>query len=163
MAFASIGDAGGDLQVGYWNGSSWINTANVDTSCTAPFTGSRLVSVGWLTSGTTSRSVVVYADLNSTNINWYLGNAGVFTRQPDFVPTTPIVSPRGYMDIHINPRDPAQIMYLTSDNVSDLFAKRLVFSGTSTFTWTNSDAGGPLENNLPQIISSPFSFYFWRR
>jgi hypothetical protein len=105
----------------------------------------------------------VYADLNSTNINWYLGNQGVFTRQPDFVPTNPIVSPRGYMDIHINPRDPAQIMYLTSDNASDFYAKRLYLTGTSTFTWSNSDGGSALEGTLPQIISSPFSFYFWQQ
>jgi hypothetical protein len=163
MAFASIGNAGGDLQAGYWNGSSWVDTANLDTSCTVPYTASKLVSTGWLTSGSTTRSVVVYADLNSTNINWYLGNQGVFTRQPDFVPTNPIVSPRGYMDIHINPRDPAQIMYLTSDNASDFYAKRLYLTGTSTFTWSNSDGGSALEGTLPQIISSPFSFYFWQQ
>lgn len=163
MVFASIGNSGGDLQLGYWNGSAWVNTANVDTSCTSPYTASKLVSAGWLTLGSTTRSVIVYADLNSTNVNWYTGNAGVFTRQPDFVPTNPIATPRGYMDIHMNPRDPSQLMYLTSDNLSDLFAKRLMLTGTSTFTWTNSDAGSALEIGLPQIISSPFSFAFWQQ
>lgn len=163
MVFASIGNAGGDLQLGYWNGSAWSDTANVDTSCTVPYTGSKLVSTGWLTLGSTTRSVVVYSDLNSTNINWYTGNGATFTRQPDFVPTSPIVSPRGYMDIHMNPRDQAQLMYLTSDNASDLFAKRLMLTGTSTFTWTNSDGGNALQTTLPQIISSPFSFAFWQQ
>lgn len=163
MVFASIGNAGGDLQLGYWNGNGWTNTANVDTSCTVPYTASKLVSTGWLTLGSTTRSIVVYSDLSSTAINWYTGNAGVFTRQSDFVPTNPIASPRGYMDIHMNPRDQSQLMYLTSDNNSDLFAKRLMLTGTSTFTWTNSDAGNALETTLPQIISSPFSFAFWQQ
>ncbi len=162
MVFASIGRTGGDLQLGYWNGTSWINTSNVDTSCTSPYTASKLVAAGWLSNGTTTRSVVVYSDLNSTSINWYTGNAGVFTRQSDFAPTPSIASPRGYMDIHLNPRDTAQLMYLTSDNNSDLFAKRLMMSSTSVISWTNSD-GGALETTLPQIISSPFSFAFWQQ
>lgn len=163
MVFASIGNSGGDLQLGYWNGSAWLNTANADTSCTVPYTASKLVSAGWLTLGSTTRSIVVYSDLNSTNINWYTGNGGTFTRQSDFVPTTGIASPRGYMDIHMNPRDQSQLMYLTSDNNRDLFAKRLMLTGTSTFTWTNSDGGSALQTNLPQIISSPFSFAFWQQ
>ncbi len=162
MVFASIGQSGGDLQLGYWNGTAWINTSNVDTSCTSPYTASKLVSVGWLTNGTTTRSIVVYSDFNSTSINWYTGNAGVFTRQPDFVPTPAIASPRGYMDIHMNPRDQAQLMYLTSDGNSDLYAKRLVMTSTSTLSWSNSD-GGALETTLPQTISSPFSFAFWQQ
>jgi hypothetical protein len=162
IVFASIGNSGGDLQLGYWNGTAWINTSNVDTSCTAPYTASKLVSVGWLSNGTTTRSVVVYSDFNSTYINWYTGNSGVFTRQPDFVPTPGIASPRGYMDIHMNPRDQAQLMYLTSDGNSDLFAKRLIMTSTSSLVWSNSD-GGALETTLPQTISSPFSFAFWQQ
>ncbi len=163
IVFASIGNSGGDLQLGYWNGTAWTNTANVDTSCTVPYTASKLVSTGWLTLGSTTRSIVVYSDLNSTDINWYTGNGGTFTRQTDFTPSNPIAFPRGYMDIHMNPRDPAQLMYVTSDNNSDLFAKRLMLTGTSTFTWTNSDGGTPLQTTLPQIISSPFSFAFWQQ
>ena len=128
-----------------------------------PYTGSKLVTTGWLLSGSTTRSVAVYSDLNSTNINWYLGNGGVFTRQSDFTPTNPIASPRGYMDIQIDTRNPSQLMYLTSDNNRDLFAKRLALTGTSTFTWTNSDGGTALETTLPQVISSPFSFSFWQQ
>jgi hypothetical protein len=167
IVFASIGNAGGDLQLGYWNGNGWTDTANVDTTCEVPYTASKLVSTGWLTLGSTTRSVVVYSDASSGNINWYTGNGGVFTRQSDFVPTNAIPVPRGYMDIHMNPRDPAQLMYLTSAYVSNgvihLYAKRLFLTGTSTFTWTNSDAGGPLQTKLPQAISSPFSFAFWQQ
>lgn len=163
MVFASIGNSGGDLQIGYWNGTAWTNTANADTSSAVPYTASKLVSTGWLVLGSTTRSVVVYADLNSSNINWYLGNGGTFTRQTDFTPSGAIAFPRGYMDIQMNPRDTSQLMYLTSDNSRDLFAKRLILTGTSTFTWSDSDGGAPLETTLPQIISSPFSFAFWQQ
>jgi Tfp pilus assembly protein PilV len=167
IVFASIGNANGDLQLGYWNGLGWSDVANVDTTCEVPYTASKLVSTGWLTLGSTTRSIIVYSDVSSGNINWYTGNGGVFTRQSDFVPTNAIPVPRGYMDIHMNPRDSAQLMYLTSAYISDtvihLYAKRLLLTGTSTFTWTNSDAGGPLQTKLPQAISSPFSFAFWQQ
>lgn len=162
MVFASIGNAGGDLQLGYWSGNAWINTANADTSCTVPYVASKLVTAGWVTTGTSTRSVVVFSDLTSSNINWYTGNAGVFTRQPDFVPSPLMASSRGYMAIDQDPVSQNQIMYTVSDSSSKLFAKRLVLTGTSTLTWTNSD-GGALETTLPQVISSPFSFAFWQK
>lgn len=162
IVFASIGNAGGDLQLGYWNGSAWTNTANADTSCTVPYVASKLVTAGWLTTGTSTRSVVVYSDLSSPNVNWYTGNAGVFTRQPDFVPSPLMATSRGYMAIDQDPVSQNQIMYTTSDSNSRLFAKRLVLTGTSTLTWSNSD-GGALETTLPQVISSPFSFSFWQK
>jgi hypothetical protein len=162
IVFASIGNAGGDLQLGYWNGSVWTNTANADTSCTVPYVASKLVTAGWLTTGTSTRSVVVYSDLSSPNVNWYTGNAGVFTRQPDFVPSPLMATSRGYMAIDQDPVSQNQIMYTTSDRNSRLFAKRLVLTGTSTLTWSNSD-GSALETTLPQVISSPFSFSFWQK
>ncbi len=162
MVFASIGNSGGDLQLGYWSGSAWTNTANADTSCSIPYTGSKLVATGWVTAASTTRSVVVYSDLNSGVINWYTGNLGVFTRQPDFSPNPTMATPRGYMDIYMDPVDRSQFMFLNSDNSSDLYAKRLSMTGSSTFVWTNSD-GGVLESLLPQVISSPFSFAFWQQ
>ncbi|MBP6948568.1 MAG: hypothetical protein KBC41_00035 [Candidatus Pacebacteria bacterium] len=162
IVFASIGNAGGDLQLGYWNGSAWTNTANADTSCTVPYTASKLVTAGWVTTGTSTRSVVVYSDLNSRNINWYAGNGGSFIRQPDFVPTPLMATSRGYMAIDQDPVSQNQFMFTTSDSASDLYAKRLVLTGTSTLTWSNSSAVA-LETTLPQMISSPFSFAFWQK
>jgi hypothetical protein len=162
IVFASIGDSGGDLQLGYWNGAAWTDTANVDTSCSVPYTGSKLVTTGWVTAASTTRSVVVYSDLNSGAINWYTGNAGVFTRQPDFTTAPVMATPRGYMDIYMDPVDRSQFMFLNSDNSSDLYAKRLIMTSSTTLTWSNSD-GTALELNLPQIISSPFSFAFWQK
>ncbi len=162
IIFASIGKGGGDLQAGYWNGSAWTNTANLDTSCTVPYTGSKLVTAGWVTTGTSTRSVIVYSDLSSPNINWYTGNLGVFTRQPDFVPAPLMATSRGYMAIDQDPVSQNQFMFTVSDSASDFYAKRLALTGTSTLTWSNSD-GGVLETSLPQVISSPFSFAFWQK
>ncbi len=161
IVFASIGNSGSDLQMGYWNGNAWTNTANADTSCNTPFQASKLVATGWVISENESRSVVVYSDSSSANVNWYTGDGGVFTLQPDFVASPGITSPNGYMDIHMNPVAKNQLMYATSDNAKDLNAKRLIYTAPNTFVWSNSD-GADLETNLPQIISSPFSFAFWR-
>jgi hypothetical protein len=162
MVFASIGNSGSDLQMGYWSGSTWTNTANADTSCGTPFVGSKLVTTGWLTSGTTTRSVVVYSDSTGGGISWYTGNQGVFTLQTDFVAVPSMLPTHGYMDIQMDPNSTDQLMFTTSDNASDLYAKRLIMSGLSTPVWSNSD-GGALETTLPQIISSPLSFSFWRQ
>jgi hypothetical protein len=162
MVFASIGNAGGDLQIGYWNGSAWTNTANADTSCNVPFTGSKLVTTRWLINGTTTRSVVVYSNLNSPNINWYTGNGGVFTRQSDFVPTPLMATGRGYMDIQMSPIDSNMLMFGTSDSANDLHVKPLTLQSNGTLIW-----GNPLdvavETTLPQTISSPFSFSWWQK
>jgi Tfp pilus assembly protein PilV len=162
MVFASVGHAGGDLQIGYWSGTGWINTANVDTSSAIPDSETKVVSTGWLTKGATTYSVVVYADLNSPNVNWYTGLGGVFTRRPDFVATPAIATPRGYMDVQSNPFDQTQLMFLTSDNAKKFYAKRLTLTGTSTLTWSNADQGASLVTSLSKITSSPFSFAFWQ-
>jgi len=100
--------------------------------------------------------------LNSANINWYTGNGGVFTRQTDFVPNPTVGTSRGYMDIQQDPVSQNQLMYVTSNSTSHLYAKRLVMTASTTFAWSNSDQAA-LESNLPQVISSPFSFGFWQR
>ena len=61
----------------------------------------------------------------------------------------------------MNPLSQNQLLLTISDLNNDLFAKRLVITATPTFTWTNSDTA-VLEPSLPQAISSPFSFAYWR-
>lgn len=161
IVLASIGVNQNDLQIGYWNGSAWTNTANADTSCNGPVVGSRLVATGWLVSGATSRSVVRYADQGSSAVDWYTGNGGTFTKQTDFTQTP---APNGpiYMDIQIDPIGKNQLISLVADSANDLFAKRLSMDATPTFAWTNSD-GVALETTLPQTINSPYAFAYWRQ
>jgi prepilin-type N-terminal cleavage/methylation domain-containing protein len=161
IVFASIGNAGSDLQIGYWSGSVWTDTANVDTSAQIPLAGTKLVATGWLISGATTRSIVTYNDSGSTNIGYYVGNAGVFTVQTDFTVSPVLASPQKYYQIEMNPLSKDQLMFCLSDNASDLHCKRLVMSSTPAFTWSNS-ATTALTLTLPQLINSPFSFAFLR-
>ncbi len=162
IVFASIGDNQSDLQVGYWNGSAWTNTANRDTSVTNPFAGSQKVATGWLKSGATTRSLVTYDDQGSGRINWYIGNAGSFTAQTDFLQTPAFSNNQGYYKIVMDPKNSDRLMFAVADNSNDLFAKRLVMNATPTFTWTNSDGSAALELNLSQNRAGPFSLDYWR-
>lgn len=161
IVFASIGNAGSDLQIGYWSGTAWTNTQNSDTSCGTPTAGSKLVATGWVISGGTSRSIVRYSDQGSTALNWYVGTNGSFVKQTDWIqsplPTGPI-----YYDIQMNPLSQDQLMSLLSDGTNHLLAKRLVFTAPATFTWTNSEGGVELTTTLSQSINNPFSFAYWR-
>ncbi len=162
IIFASVGTNQSDLQVGYWNGSTWTNTANLDTSCTNPFAGSQKVATGWLKSGATTRSIVVYDDQGSGRINWYVGNAGSFTAQTDFLQNPVFSTNQGYYKIVMDPKNSDRLMFVVVDASNDLFAKRLVMNATPTFTWTNSDGSAALELNLSQNIAGPFSLDYWR-
>jgi Tfp pilus assembly protein PilV len=161
LVFASVGNAQSDLQIGYWSGSAWTNRANVDTTAATPLAGTKLVSTGWLISGATTRSIVVYNDAAATNIGYYVGSAGTFTVQTDFTPTPAFANPQKYYQVEMNPLSKDQLMFSLSDNLNDLYSKRLIMTATPTFTWTNAD-GAALETTLPQAITSPFAFSFWR-
>jgi len=161
MVFASVGNAGSDMQIGYWSGSAWTNNANVDVSCTTPVAGSKAVTAGWLISGATTRSVVVYADQGSTAIDWYTGVAGVFTAQADQAMAPAPTNPQWFLETQMNPLSKDTIMLTIAENANDLVSKRLVMSSVPSFTWTNSD-GAVLVPTLPQRITNPFSFAYWR-
>lgn len=164
MVFASIGNAGADLQAGYWSGTTWTNQANIDTSSTAPAAGTIRVATGWLVSGATSRSIVVYDDGNGvqSNLSWLSGNGGSFNTESDFDATPAFNNDQGTYIIETDPNDLSRLLVIFSDNNNDLFAKRLVMTATPTFTWTDADGGIALEANLPQSISYPFAFNYQR-
>lgn len=162
IAFASIGNAGSDLQKGYWSGSAWTDTANVDITAATPLAGTKLVSTGWLISGATTRSIIVYNDSGATNIGWYACNASACgAAQADFAASPIFANPQKYYELQMNPLSKDQLIFTLTDNLNDLYSKRLVMTAVPAFTWTNSD-GAALETTLPQSINSPFSFAFWR-
>ncbi|MEI6627212.1 MAG: prepilin-type N-terminal cleavage/methylation domain-containing protein [bacterium] len=161
IVFASIGNDGSVLQIGYWSGSSWTNTANIDNSCDTPLAGKKLVSTGWLISGATTRSVIRYADKTSTAFDWYVGNGSTFTLQSDLILAPAPISPFGSFDIQTNPLNESELMFMVSDGANNLLAKKLTMTSSGTFTLTNADVTA-LETTLPQSINNPFSFAFWR-
>lgn len=161
MVFASIGNAGRDLQIGYWSGSAWTNSANADTSCQTPTAGSKRVATGWVVNGADTRSIIRYADQGSSSLDWYSGNLGVFTKETDFS-NTPAPSGPTYYSVEMNPISKDKLMALVSDASNRLVAKQLTMTAGAVMTWTNVD-GTYLTTLLPQAINSPYSFAFWRQ
>lgn len=161
IVFASIGNAGSDLQAGYWSGSAWTNQANSDTSAATPVAGTHLVATGWLVSGGTTRSIVVYNDSATTGINWVTGVGGTFTIQTDFAPTPAFGNPQRWYEIGADPINKDRLMFTLADTSANLFAKRLVMTSAPAFTWTNADGGASL-GTLAQALRGDFSFAYWR-
>lgn len=169
MVFASIGNGGSDLQAAYWSGSAWAGQNDIDASAATPVAGTKLVSVGWLVSGATTRSVVLYDNSGTaTTVQGFVGVGGVFTRQGGadpaawFTPAPAFGSPQRWYDIQMDPINKNQLMFVVSDGANDLFAKRLVMDATPVFTWSNSDVSPALDQNLGQAITAPFGFAYWR-
>ncbi|MDT8286037.1 MAG: fibronectin type III domain-containing protein [Elusimicrobiales bacterium] len=161
LVFASIGNAGSDLQAGYWSGSAWTNTANLDTTAQTPAAGTRLVSAAWISSNTATRSVIVYNDASATNVGWYAGNGGAFTAQADFAPSPSFASPQRYYSLAQDPVHRDRLVLAVADSASDLFAKRLTMTSAAAFAWSNADGGSALETSLVSNLAGGFSFVFW--
>ncbi|OGR45371.1 MAG: hypothetical protein A2X35_03770 [Elusimicrobia bacterium GWA2_61_42] len=161
MVYASIGNAGSDLQAGYWNGSIWANSSNLDTSAQTPLAGTKLVSAAWISSTTATRSIVTYNDSAVTNLGWYVGNGSTFTVQTDFTPSPVFANPQRYHDLKQDPVKRNTLVLTLADSNADLFAKRLVMTSAAAFTWTNAEGGAALEANLGSALSGGYSFVFW--
>jgi type II secretory pathway pseudopilin PulG len=163
IVLAALDNSQADLSVAYWSGTTWTGRANVDTSTTAAAAGTKLVATGWLTSGATTRYVVLYDDSNAANISWLVGNgSGAPAAQTDFSPTPAFGRPHGWYDIQMDPKNKDRLLFNVSDNNSDYFAKRLVMTSTPAFSWSNSDGSAALEANLGQINTAPFAVSYWR-
>lgn len=163
MVFASIGNGGSDLQAGYWSGSAWTNTNDIDTSARTPVAGASQVATGFLVSGATTRSVVVYTDntATTTSISYYTGNAGTFSVQSDFVPN-PVPGAHRWYSLEPDPKNKDKLLLVFSDANNDLFAKQLAMTSTPAFSWVNTEGGAALETTLGQALRSPFGFAYSR-
>lgn len=162
MVFASIGNAGSDLQAGYWSGTAWTDKANIDTSCRTPVAGDNEVTVGWLNSGATKRSVIVYNDTGTGTLDWVVGNGGTFTVQGDWTPTPMFNTNVGSYKLISDPKNLDRLLLLVADGNNDLFVKHITMNSTPAFTWTNSDGGVAIDANLSGFVANPFDFDFWK-
>lgn len=168
IIFASIGNAGSDLQVGRWDGGVWSVAANQDTTAGTPTAGTEMVATGWVVNGSTIRGVVVYNDQqNSTAVNYLVMTPGcppTCGSANNFTPTPALVNPKKWNSIQVDPVNRNYLMLTVSDvsgSSNRMFAKRLVMSATGVMTWTNADGGAALETALGQATSSAFSFGYW--
>lgn len=160
ILFGAIGNAGSDLSIGVWSGSAWTNTANADISCATPLAGTKFVSTGWLISGANTRGVLVYYDSAATNIGWMTLSGTTWTAQTDWAPT-PVFGVQKNYDIKMDPINKDRLIFTVNDANSDIFAKRLILSGT-TFTWSNADGGVAIEANTGSAAYKTFDFEYNR-
>lgn len=163
IVMGAIGNRGSDLSAAYWSGSAWTGKLDADATSTLPVVGGGTVATGWLTSGATTRSVIVYADADATttSLSYQIGTAGAFAAGTDFA-GTPVPGAFRWFDIQRDPFNTDRLVLTYSDANADLFAKRLVMTSAPAFTWTNADGGAALESALGQATYSPFSFAYWR-
>lgn len=161
MVFASIGNSGADLQIGYWSGSSWTNTANLDTTAQSPVAGSKLVSAAWLTSGVTTRWLVAYNDAAATNIGWYYGTSSTATAGADAAPTPAFANPQLRYELQQDPFNKDRAMLTVADSAYDLIAKRVAMTSVPAFTWTDAAGGAALEASLSSAAVGGHSFVYW--
>lgn len=161
IVLAAIDNSQADLSAAYWSGSAWTGSANLDTTGTAATAGTKFVATGWLVSGATSRSVVVYYDSGATNIGWYVGNGGTFAVQTDFT-VSPVFGAQRQYDIDMDPFNKDRLMLTVGDANSDIHAKQLTMNATPTFTWTNSTGGGTIEANTGSATYKTFDFEYAR-
>ncbi len=174
ILFASIGDSGDDLQVGYWTGSAWNNTggANKDITSQSPIPGSRNVATGWVISGALTRGIVVYHDaVTDGRISYVALTPGASPTWTATLTSNPAPSlnsgntttfQQQWYEIEIGLVNKDRLILTSSNALLDLFAKRLVLTAGPTFTWTDANGGSVLETALGQAIASPYSFKYWR-
>lgn len=127
-----------------WDGSTWGNITNYDTSINSVGGSNTGVSVGWLKSGGQSRVVATYDDNLSGPIDWRMFNKNTSTWAAQ-TPVSPAITPSGVDDyMHLmraNPYNSSELMFFLRDWGSDLLSEKITFDGTNV-TWTSTDPPG---------------------
>ncbi len=146
-----------------WDGTTLgtIGTIGTNGDATSPPTTSHQMTGAWLTSGASKRAVVVYQSTTVTNIDYayFDVTAGTWTVTQASAGYTS--GDKRWVDMEVDPRSPDTLMLTYSDLNSDLWAKRLVYNG-STLTWTNADGGAALTATLTNATTPCFSFAYDR-
>ncbi|MBI4084637.1 MAG: hypothetical protein HY431_01905 [Candidatus Levybacteria bacterium] len=162
LVLAALDDSQRELSVAYWSGSAWTGIPDIDESTEQARAGTKLIATGWLTAGSTTRSIIVYNDQGSTPLRWLVGNGSSFALQSEILNSPTMGNPEKWQDIQMDPKNRDRLIFTYNDINSDLFAKRLVMTSEPVFTWTHSDGEAALETTLGQATSSPYSFSYWK-
>jgi len=143
IAYANASDNGADGDAAIWDGSTWGNVSNFDTTLGTVAAGTTNVAVAWTQSGVQSRAVVTYEDSLATGIDWTVFNKNTpgWAVQADYTGAPAPVN--GNDRAHLLRPDPyelSELIVMVVDNNSDVFGKKLVFNG-STFAWSSPEPG----------------------
>lgn len=136
-----------------WDGSTWGNITNYDTSINSVGASNTNVSVGWLKNGGQSRVVATYDDSLSGPIDWVMFNKNTSTWAAQ-TPVSPAITPSSVDDyMHLmrqNPYSSSELMFFLRDWGSDLLSEKITFDGTDV-TWTSTDPPGTTLETEMQI------------
>ncbi|MBI4827084.1 MAG: CxxxxCH/CxxCH domain-containing protein [Nitrospirae bacterium] len=150
-------------------GNVWTGTAVGTTTTISNANGAttaiekKSIAAKWLVVGGTSYAIpmwatstagtIGYAQFNGSTTTWTSGASG-------FTYVTGTGTAQQWMDVDRDPQSSDTMMLTFSDSANDLFAKRLVMTGSAAFTWTNADGGATLNAALASITSQNFSFAY---
>ena len=166
IACIAEGNYSGRLSAVTWNGTTVNNTTgnSGDTSLVPVAAGTSHVGVDWVVAGGQNNAIGVYAAAtgikyiyyDTSGGGWRINGASSYTITGS--PATVIKS----LQVQTNPNDKSQILVLSSDANSDLWANRFAYNGSpgswgALNTWGASNSGVSL-GKVSSITSQPFWF-----
>src|SRR6266511_4228906 len=146
-----------------WDGTTLgaLTTAGNNANATNPPANSHQMTGAWLTSGTSKRAVVVYQSTTTTNIDYayYDVTAAIWTVTQAATGYTS--GDKRWVDMAVDPRSSDTLMLTYSDANAALWAKQLVYDGT-TLAWGNADGGSAVATGLTNTTTQSFDFAYDR-
>ncbi len=129
-----------DQEAGMWDGGTdtYGNSNNGDTAAGLVESGTNNVTTSWVRDGTTDVFVVVYDDATAAvNFRYFNKNTSVWAAGTDFTGATAPAAAQKMLRMRNNPFNTSELMLVMVDLASDVFTKKLVYGGGTTFTWTS--------------------------
>ena len=156
-------DSGNDAEAAIWNGSSWIQKSNFDTSVDDTLAGTFNNAVNWVTDGSQTYAVATYDDANAAGIDWVRYDKTANTAwavQTDYTASPNMSNVDDKMHrFRSNPFNGKELVWIGEDSNSDLIAKKLTQSGT-TLTWSDISGTVAVEDSLSVAAGTPADFAF---
>ena len=157
-------DASANVYARIWDGATLGTSTAVGGNGQTSANNQRTITGGWVKSGATTAAVVMWGSTANNTVAYAYWIGGTWTTLQSW--TIPGTSPvaRAWMDVAMDPQSGGSdtLMHTFSDTGSDLWAKRLVFTAPSTFTWSNADGGAALTATLTNATTENFAFEYDR-
>ncbi|BDG07875.1 cytochrome c3 family protein [Anaeromyxobacter paludicola] len=157
--------SGSQINVVLWDGSAIAQTAgraaqkwnngNIDPA-------QKILGAGWLTRSGSSAAVVIWDGWDDSSVTYaYSVDGGAFSRSQYWSGGGTAPASKSWLEVAPDPGSPDTLMLAFSDANRNLWAKRLNWSGGTSFSWTDADGGASL-NASPASDYRGFSFSYDR-
>ncbi len=166
ILFAFNRGASTSIYARFWNGTALTTVATPTGTGIAPAANRRTIAGGWLTSGAAKVAILFWMNNAAANnrIDYnYSTDVSTFSTSQSFTFTGTSPGEKRWMDFVADPFGADTGMLTFSDANNDLWARRLVYGGGTTFTWTNADGGNALTTTLANNTTENFSFDYDRQ